>query len=98
MPPRQLPGAIIAPAPAPQPPRPRHLLSNLGVRFSALGRPAEALLVAQEAMAMYRELAAASPGRHRPGLASSLDSLTTILAALGRVAEAEEARKEAAAT
>jgi hypothetical protein len=41
-------------------------LSNLGIRLSDLGRPAEALTAEQEAVAMYRELAAASPDRYRP--------------------------------
>ena len=43
-------------------------LANLGVRFSALGRPADALPVTEEAVAMCRELAAASPDRYRPDL------------------------------
>ena len=45
-------------------------LSNLGVRFSALGRPAEALPAEQEAVAIRRELAAAYPDRYRPDLAA----------------------------
>jgi Tetratricopeptide repeat len=36
-------------------------LDNLGVRFSELGRPADALPVIEEAVASYRELAAATP-------------------------------------
>ena len=50
-------------------------LSNLGVLFSALGRPAEALPVTQEAVEIRRELAAANPDRYRPDLASSLTNL-----------------------
>jgi hypothetical protein len=37
-------------------------LSNLGVRFSEPGRPADALPAEQEAVAIRRELAAAMPG------------------------------------
>ena len=41
-------------------------LSNLGVPFSALGRPADALPVTEEAVAIRRELAPASPLPPRP--------------------------------
>ena len=44
-------------------------LSNLGIRLSVLGRPADALPVTEEAVAAYRELAAAMPARYRPDLA-----------------------------
>ena len=45
-------------------------LDALGVSLSQVGRPADALPVTQEAVAMYRELAAASPDRYRPDLAA----------------------------
>ena len=70
-------------------------LTNLGIRFSELGRPAEALPVTQEAVAIRRELAAANPDRYRPDLARSLQVLALALDALGRAAEAEAARREA---
>ena len=41
-------------------------LNSLSVSFWELGRPAEALPVTEEAVAICRELAAATPGRHRP--------------------------------
>ena len=63
-------------------------LTNLGVRFSELGRPAEALPPAQEAVAIHRELAAAYPDRYRPDLARSLSNLGIQFSELGRPAEA----------
>src|ERR1035441_8772829 len=72
-------------------------LDNLGVRFSALGRPAEALPVTEEAVALYRELAAASPDRYRPDLARSLANLGVWFSALGRPAEALPVTEEAVA-
>ena len=49
----------------------------------------------QEAVAAYRELAAAMPDRYRPDLAASLSSLGVTLSNLGRDNEAEEAHREA---
>jgi Tetratricopeptide repeat len=72
-------------------------LSNLGMRFSALGRLAEALPVTEEAVAMYRELAEADPGRYRPDLAASLGVLADSLDLLGRGDDGSAARSEAAA-
>jgi tetratricopeptide (TPR) repeat protein len=72
-------------------------LTTLGLRFSELGRPAEALPVTEEAVAMYRELAAASPDRYRPNLAASLDNLSVHFSAMGRPAEALSASEEAVA-
>jgi hypothetical protein len=62
-----------------------------------VGRPADALPVTQEAVALYRELAAASPDRYRPDHATSLRRMAGILASLGRTADAERIRKNAAA-
>jgi hypothetical protein len=70
-------------------------LSALGVTFSELGRPADVLPVTQEAVAMYRELATASPDRYRPDLARSLTNLAEALTALDRIAAADTARDEA---
>ena len=69
-------------------------LYNLGVILSKLERPADALVVSQEAVAVYRQQAATNPGR-RFNLAQSLDSLATILAALGQPSAAERIRSEA---
>jgi hypothetical protein len=54
--------------------------------------------VTQEAVTIRRELAAASPDRYRPELARSLSNLAAILDALGRTAEAEKIRNDAAAS
>ncbi|MGV9778331.1 tetratricopeptide repeat protein, partial [Streptosporangium sp. NPDC003464] len=72
-------------------------LSALGIHLSELGRPAEALPVTQEAVAIYRELAEAYPDRYRPGLAASLTNLGVRFSALGHPAEALPAEQEAVA-
>jgi tetratricopeptide (TPR) repeat protein len=72
-------------------------LDNLGVRFSELGRPADALPATQEAVTTYRELAAANPDRYRPDLARALNNLGILFSELGRSPEAEAARSEALA-
>ena len=56
---------------------------------------AEALAAAEEAVAMFRELAATDPDRYRPDLANSLRLLADVLEALGQEAEAEAVRREA---
>ena len=48
-------------------------LHNLSVRLRDLGRREEALVAIQEAVGIYRELAAARPDAFRPDLASSLN-------------------------
>ena len=68
-------GSWPPPIPAWYCPGPAASLSNLGIWFSELGRPVEALPVAEEAVAIYRELAAAYPDRYRPELATSLSNL-----------------------
>jgi tetratricopeptide (TPR) repeat protein len=70
-------------------------LDNLGIWFSKLGRPDEALPAAEEAVAAYQELAAANPGRYRPDLSRSLQALARVLEDLGQTAEADAARREA---
>ena len=72
-------------------------LTNLGVWFSELGRPADALPVTEEAVALYRELAAATPDRYRPDLADSLSNLGIWFSALGRPADALPVTEEAVA-
>ena len=58
------------------------------------GRREEALPVTEEAVAIYRELAAAYPDRYRPDLARSLSNLGAWFSALGRPAEALPAERE----
>jgi hypothetical protein len=70
-------------------------LSWLGTTVAQVGRPAEALPPAQDAVEIRRELAAAYPDRYRPDVARSLRVLANALDSLGRTAEAEAARHEA---
>ena len=72
-------------------------LGTLGFRLSELGRPADALPVTEEAVAIHRELAAASPDRYRPDLATSLTNLGVRFSALGRPADALPVTEEAVA-
>ena len=72
-------------------------LDNLGIRFSELGRPADALPVTEEAVAIRRELAAANPDRYRPDLARSLYNLGIRFSELGRPADALPLTEEAVA-
>ena len=68
-------------------------LSNLGASSFALGRPADALPVTEEAIAVYRELAQADPGRYRPDITQALDDLAANLTELDRDSEAEQSRE-----
>jgi tetratricopeptide (TPR) repeat protein len=70
-------------------------LISLGVRLSKLGRWPEALAVTQEAVAIYRELVAASLDQYRPDLALSLTNLGQWFWALDRSAEALPVTEEA---
>ena len=71
--------------------------NNLSNHLSALGRREEALAAIQEAVAIYRSLAAARPEAFRPDLASSLNNLSTCLSDFGRREEALAAIEEAVA-
>ncbi|MBI2886741.1 MAG: tetratricopeptide repeat protein [Chloroflexi bacterium] len=73
------------------------LLNNLGSVLSDLGRREEALAPAQEAVALYRELAARRPEAFRPDLAGSLNNLANRLSELGRREEALAPAQEAVA-
>ena len=53
-----------------------------------LGRLEEALAASQEAVGVYRELAATRPEKFRPHLADALDTLAIGLISLGRREEA----------
>ena len=68
----------------------------LSVLFATLDRPADALPVAQEAVATYRELAATNHDRYRSDLARSLFNLGASLSKLGQ-AEALPVAEEAVA-
>jgi len=68
---------------------------RVGTLLSQLGRPAEALPATEEAVAVYRELAAANPDRYRPELALSLANLGVRFSELGRPVEALPVTEEA---
>jgi tetratricopeptide (TPR) repeat protein len=71
--------------------------STCGLLLSQAGRPADALPPTQEAVATYRELAAALPDRYRPDLADALSDLGAWYSALGRPADALPPTEEAVA-
>ncbi|WP_413203685.1 tetratricopeptide repeat protein [Rhodospirillum sp. A1_3_36] len=71
------------------------LLNNLANFLSALGRREEAVVVAREAVDLYRTLAAARPDAFTPYLAGSLNTLANSLSDLGRQEEAVEAARKA---
>jgi tetratricopeptide (TPR) repeat protein len=83
------------PAPRRLPPQPGRSLTNLGKVLSEMGRRAEALQATQEAVDLYRRLAAQHPDAFLPDLARSLNNLGVDLSALGRRAEALQATQEA---
>ncbi|MFC7590283.1 tetratricopeptide repeat protein [Nonomuraea antimicrobica] len=70
-------------------------LANLSLHLTDLGRPAEALPLIQEAVAICRELTAASPDRYRPDLAASLTNLGNCFSELGRPDKALPVTQEA---
>ncbi len=71
-------------------------LNNLANRLGDLGRREEALAAAQEAVKLYRTLAAARPDAFTPYLAMSLNNLANQLSALGWREEALAAAQEGA--
>ncbi|WP_345155055.1 tetratricopeptide repeat protein [Nonomuraea rubra] len=80
-------------------------MANHTMHLSSVGRMDEALAAGQEAVGLFRTLAAALPRRFDHGLAESLSDLATVLVALQRVEEAigclaeavEAARRQAGA-
>ncbi len=88
---------LAGPASVPEEPERARILNNLSVRLAALGRREEALPAIEEAVALYRRLAARNPDAFEPDLATSLNTLSVRLAALGRRAEALAAIEEAVA-
>jgi tetratricopeptide (TPR) repeat protein/MinD-like ATPase involved in chromosome partitioning or flagellar assembly len=71
------------------------LLVLVSSRLGELGRREEALAPVEEAVALYRELAGASPQAFTPDLAGSLNNLSNRLDGLGRGEEALGAIEEA---
>jgi hypothetical protein len=68
---------------------------TLGIRLSNLGRREEALAASQEAVELYRRLAASRPDAFLPDLARSVSATSDILAALNRPMEAAQAAHQA---
>ncbi|MFK8014103.1 MAG: tetratricopeptide repeat protein, partial [Gammaproteobacteria bacterium] len=64
-------------------------------RLSNLGRREEALSASEEAVGVYRDLAASRPDAFLPGLGMSLNNLSGDLSNLGRREEALSASEEA---
>ena len=69
--------------------------SSFGIRLSAVGRSADALRVTEQAVSIYRELAAADPDRHCSSLARSLHNLAIDFAELCRLDDALAVSQEA---
>jgi tetratricopeptide (TPR) repeat protein len=63
--------------------------------LSEMGRREEALQATQEAVDLYRRLAAQHPDAFLPDLAGSLNNLGAMLSEMGRRAEALQATQEA---
>lgn len=64
--------------------------------FSELGHPVDALAAGQEAVAIYRKLASATPDTYGSDLARSLANLAGPMKLLGREDEAAAAVEESA--
>ena len=75
----------------------RKFLSNLSIRLWALGRRAEAFDAAEEAVKVYRDLAATCPDAYGPELAVALHNLSECLTEFGRREEALDAIEDAVA-
>ena len=71
-------------------------LNSYGASLRDLGRHRDALAAKEEALALYRDLAAANPA-HQPSLAGALNSYGTSLRDLGRHRDALAAEEEALA-
>lgn len=71
------------------------LLNNLAFRLSKVGQREDALAAAEEALSLYRTLAAARPNAFTPNLAASHNTLAVMLRELGRRKDALAAAEEA---
>ena len=71
------------------------LLNNLANFLLDLGRRKDALAAVEEAVGLYRHLAAAQPEAFTPSLAMALSTLASVLSHLGRLEEALAAADEA---
>ena len=87
---------ILLLLPPDQPTRARWL-SWLATTLTQTGQVTQTLPAIEEVVAIYRELAAASPDRYRPDLARSLSNLGVTFSELGRLADALPVTEEAVA-
>ena len=69
-------------------------MNNLGIHYANLGRHHDALPPTEEAVTLYRDLAADNPA-HLPNLAMALSNLGNHYAELGRYADALPPTEEA---
>ncbi|MFF2751347.1 hypothetical protein ACFVVA_38155, partial [Kitasatospora sp. NPDC058048] len=70
-------------------------LNNLSNHLGEVGRPAEGLAAAEEAVGHYRTLAEANPDAYLPNLGTSVSNLSNHLGEVGRRAEGLAAAEEA---
>ena len=70
-------------------------LTNLSIQLADAGRRDEGLTAIQDAVKVYRRLAAANPAACEPDLATSLNNLSVNLAEAGRRDRAELVRRDA---
>ncbi len=73
------------------------LLGELGVAYAAAGNASDAKASLDEALGIYRELAAAHPAAYRPNVAGTLNNLGNVLDGLGERDAARKAYEEALA-
>jgi hypothetical protein len=72
-----------------------HWADTLSTRLAQAGKLDQAIAPAQQAVTIYRDLAAADPGRHRPDLAAALANFGVRLHRLGHLPDAVAAAEEA---
>ena len=85
----------LADSAEPSPGQRAYWANRLSIRLSDVGERGEALVVAREAVELYRVLAEASPQAYTPDLAASLNNLANRLSAVGERGEALRVAREA---
>jgi tetratricopeptide (TPR) repeat protein len=70
-------------------------LNNLSGRLAEAGRREQGLAAIEEAVSVYRQLAAGNAAAYEPDLAMSLNNLSVRLAEAGRREQAERAQQQA---
>ena len=85
----------LADSAEPSPGQRAYWANRLSIRLSDVGERGEALVVAREAVELYRALAEASPQAYMPDLAMSLNNLANRLSEVGERGEALGVAREA---